>query len=130
MFLFKWVKCIVLGTVGDEMIKKTKLFFVFSSAVCLMLGFYLGLNLKSWIYFNDDDDVSKNIYNYAIDRVVAESPARDRPFLREGLLTMRPDFFRSKEHDCVRFMPRIGQYGFISVYCINRTDRTETISHY
>ena len=110
--------------------KGTRIFFALSSAACLMLGFYLGSNLEGWIYFNDDEKVKESIYHNAIEGVVAAAPARDGPALRESLLNMRPDFFRSKEYDCVRFMPKYGQYGFVRVFCRNRADGTVNISNY
>jgi hypothetical protein len=107
-----------------------KLLFAFSSVVCIMFGCYLGLNLKDWIYFSDDEAVKEAIYYYAIDSMVAEAPTDDGPELRAVLLAMRPDFFRSKEYECVRFLPEYGEYSFIRVFCRNRADGSVKFSNY
>lgn len=124
------VNCIALGRVGDEMMRRTKIVFGLSLVASLVSGFYIGSNLNLWMYYNDDDDVKKSIYHSAIDGIVAAGPARDGPTLRRNLLAMRPDFFRSKEYDCVRFMAKYGQYSFIWVFCRNRADGTLKISNY
>ena len=130
MFLSETVNSIARGKVGDEIMRRTKLLFALSSVVFIMLGFYLGQNLKNWIYFSDDDAVKEAIYYYAIDSIVAEAPTDDGPELRADLLAMRPDFFRSKEYECVRFLPEYGQYSFVRVFCRNRADGTVQISNY
>ena len=109
---------------------RAKLLFVLTSAMCVMFGFYLGSNLNGWMYFSDDDDIKDSIYNYAIESIVTAGPVRDRQQIREDLRTMHPDFFRSKEYECVRFMPQYGQYSFIRVFCKNRLDGTVKISNY
>jgi hypothetical protein len=130
VFLSKMVSSIVLGIAGDKMMNRAKLLFVLTSAMCLIFGIYLGSNLKGWMYFNDDDDIKDSIYNYAIERIVATGPVRDRQTIRENLRATHPDFFRSKEHECVRFMPEYGQYGFVTVFCKNRAEGTVKISNY
>lgn len=112
------------------MTRKANLIFALSSVTCLMLGFYLGLNFMSWLYFSDDRSVRESIYHDAIESIVTVGTARDRSAIRENLNAMHPDFFRDKESECVRFMPKYGQYGFVRVFCKNITDGSVKISNY
>lgn len=112
------------------MIRKTYLIFALSSVTCLALGFYLGSNYMSWLYFNDDRNVRESIYHDAIESLVTAGPAHDRAMIRENLNAMHPDFFRDKDSECVRLMPKYGQYGFVRVYCKNFTDGTVEMSNY
>jgi hypothetical protein len=115
---------------GNEMTKKNYIILAFSSAVCLVVGLYIGYNYINWIYFNDDESVRKSIYIDAMNSIASASPGDQRIILREKLESMHPDFFRSREYICVRFMPAYGEYGFVWVYCRNVTDGSVRTSTY
>ncbi|WP_067739298.1 hypothetical protein [Novosphingobium naphthalenivorans] len=121
---------IALVQAGDEMKKRPYLILAISSAIFLVLGFYIGANYLKWFYFSDDDVLKAAVYHDAIEGLVAAAPGADRSVLRENLQAMHPDFFRSKEYECVRFMPRYGQYSFVRVFCRNIADKSVKIYNY
>lgn len=124
------VSSTALVQAGDGMKSRTYLIFAISAATCLALGFYAGSNYLKWFYFSDDDAVKASVYHDAIEGLVAAAPSADRTILRENLQAMHPYFFRDKEHECVRFMPKYGQYSFVRVYCRDTTDKSVKISNY
>jgi len=109
---------------------RTYLTLALSSAICLVLGFYAGSNYLNWIYFNDDNEIRESVYHDAIQGLVADAQSSDRSMLLDHLELMRPDFFRDKEYECVRFMPRNGHYAFVKAFCRRIADGSVVISYY
>lgn len=84
--------------------KSAKLFLIW--ATTNGAAFWLGANWQSLFYFNDDKTVARNVLADA-KKVFPDSDGR-------------PDYFATRQIDCVRFLPRFGVYGAIAIYCKNR----------